>query len=238
VIVYVDLEHDRLRQDSTLWQFFAAQVLETKYRLEVISGEPCLILHYNRVTPERLRELNVRAVIVGGHYTGLWHYAEADLAGLQAVFLEATWPILGICGGFHLLARTYGADIGPIQVAPHLLPETPLPPGVSGSDPDASEHETKQERGFMPVHVREPHLLFDDLGRQPVVFQLHSWEVKLPPDGFRVLAESAMCRVQAVAHESAALFGTQFHPERYDDVHPDGRRFFENFFRIAGIARK
>jgi anthranilate/para-aminobenzoate synthase component II len=37
-----------------------------------------------------------------------------------------------------------------------------------------------------------------------------------------------------LAHQSAPLFGAQFHPENYDDAHPDGRIILENFFRIAG----
>lgn len=233
MIIYVDLEHDRLRQDSTLWSFFASKTLETKYRLETIAGELCLILHYKRVTPALLRQLDPQAIVVGGHYTGLWHYAEGDLVGLRAVFRQAAWPTLSICGGFHLMAQTYGVDAGPMEDDSQAYPETPLPPGVS--DSGASQGEARQERGFMPIRVLEPHPLFEDLGRQPVVFQLHSWEVKSPPHGFRALAESDLCRVQAVAHENAPLFGTQFHPEGYDDAHPAGRKIFENFFRIAGI---
>jgi GMP synthase-like glutamine amidotransferase len=234
VIVYVDLEHNRLRQDSALWQFFATQALETKYRLEAISGELCLIVHYARLTPALLRELNPQALVVGGHYTGLWHYAEGDLAGLRAVFREAAWPTLSFCGGFHLMAQTYGGETGPMEGVSESYPGTPHPPGVSGSD--LSEQTTKQERGFMPVRVLEPHPLFEGLGRRPVVFQLHSWEVKSPPDGFRALAESDLCRVQALAYESRPLFGTQFHPEQYDDAHPDGRKILENFFEVAGIV--
>jgi GMP synthase-like glutamine amidotransferase len=237
MIVYVDLEHKRLRQESTLWQVFASKVVETKYRLEAISGQTCLIVHYERVTPALLRELGVRAVVVSGHYTGLWHYAEADLAGLRAVLREAAWPTLGMCGGFHLMALTYGATTGPMQDASAARPETPLPPDASDAGSSADQPDVKQERGFMPIRVLDAHPLFDGLGRQPVVYELHSWEIKSPPEDFRVLAESDLCRVQAIAHRTVPLFGTQFHPEAYDEAHPAGRRILENFIRMADLNR-
>lgn len=236
MIAYIDLEHSRLRQEPAVWQFFASQTLEAKYRLEAISGDSCLIVHYAQLTPALLHQLGAQAIVVGGHYTGLWHYAPGDLAGLQAVLREAGWPTLGICGGFHLMVQTYGAQVGPMQDRQdmsHSPPETPLPPGMPGSG--SSGLEPRQERGFKPVRVLETHPLLDGLGRQPVVFQLHSWEAKSAPDGFRVLAESELCRVQVIAHEQLPLFGTQFHPESYDDEHPDGKRILENFFKMAGV---
>jgi GMP synthase (glutamine-hydrolysing) len=239
VIVYVDLEHERLRQEAALWRLFAARTLETKYRLEAIAGTPCLIVNYIRVSPARLRELDVQALVVGGHYTGLQHYAEAELAGLRAVLREAAWPTLGICGGFQLLAQVYGADVGPMAVDSETLPETPLPPDGLETGPDASGSLARRERGFIPARVLGPHPLFEGLGGQMLVFGLHSWEVKSVPEGFQLLAESDVCRVQALAHGSAPLFGVQFHPESYDEAHPDGRKILENFFRLAGeISRK
>ena len=42
MIVYVDMENDRLREDKALWQHFSTKTLETKYRLEEIAATPCL----------------------------------------------------------------------------------------------------------------------------------------------------------------------------------------------------
>jgi GMP synthase (glutamine-hydrolysing) len=111
----------------------------------------------------------------------------------------------------------------------------PLAPGEPDPYQGAYAPGVHQERGFMPVRVRSAHPWFDGLGLQPVVYESHYWEVQSPPNGFCVLAESDLCGVQALAHEQLPLFGTQFHPERYDDAHPDGRRLLENFFRLAGI---
>ena len=227
MIVYVDLEHERFRQDPAQAQESLAGRLRVAYRLEDISGQPCLVVRYPRVSPQLLREVNARAVLVSGCATDFEHYAEADLAGLRAVYRAAAWPTLGFCGGCQLMAQTYGA---PIDAMPSLAP------GESDPYHGAYVPGVRQERGFMPVRASaagEP--WFEGLGGQPVVFQAHYWEVKAPPPGFRVLAESDLCGIQALAHQNLPLFGTQFHPEQYDDAHPDGRRLLENFFRMAGI---
>lgn len=239
MIVYVDLEHQRLRSDPELWRFFTSKVLEVKYRLESISGEPCLIVRYDRLAPSSLRKLNIQALIVGGHYTGLWHYTDAELAGVKAVFREAAWPTISFCSSFHLMAETFGAKV--IPMARELLddpanyPDTPTPPELGNTSMNAGMEPPAQEVGFLPVWVKHTHDLFDGLGQQAVVFQLHSWMVDSIPKGFRLLAESELCKVQAIAHEEAPLYGTQFHPENYDEAHPDGRRILENFFRLAKI---
>jgi len=222
MLVYVDLEHDRLQNEPELWEKSLARRLKHKYRLEELSGEPCLIVRYYNLNPALLRELAppVRAVIVSGCYTDFEHYSEESLAGLRAVYREAAWPTLGLCGGHQLLAQTYGADIGP------------LGPLASGEpDPYAGTYMPgmKQERGFMPVNIRRPHPLFVDLAHQPTFFQSHYWEVKAPPPGFHILAESDLCGVQAIAHADRPLFGVQFHPEEYDEAHLDGRKVLENF---------
>jgi len=227
MIVYVDLEHERFRQAPAQEQESLAGRLKAAYRLEDISGEPCLIVRYPRVSPELLREVGARAVLVSGCSTDFEHYAEADLAGLRAIYRAAAWPTFGFCGGLQLMAQTFGA---PIDAMP------PLAPGEADPYQGAYAPGVHQERGFMPVRAQR-HPLFDGLSAQPVVYESHYWEVKAPPAGFCVLAESDLCGVQALAavREQPPMFGTQFHPERYDDAHPDGRRLLENFFTLAGI---
>ena len=74
-------------------KLMAARV-QIKYRLEDISGEPCLIVRYNHVTPDLLRALDIRAVLVSGNGTDATEYTTADQAGLRAVFQEKAWPTL------------------------------------------------------------------------------------------------------------------------------------------------
>lgn len=229
MIVYVDLEHARLAEDyPELLEGSQAGRLKIKYRLEDLSGEPCLIMRYHHVTPERLRAVGARAVVVSGNTTEFEHYPEATLAGLRAALREAAQPMLAFCGGSHILAQTFGAEVGPIgqlpegQAAPDH-PSVKLAPGML------------QERGYLPVRVVAPHPLFDGLGEAPVFLESHYWETKAPPPGFRLHASTALCRVQMLAHERLPLFATQFHPEFWDDAHPAGRRFLQNFLALAGL---
>ncbi len=127
------------------------------------------------------------------------------------------------------MAQAYGARIGamggqPASDAPNPFEELGYQVGM------------KEEHGFMPVRILQPHPLFAGVGEWPVIYESHYWEVKSLPDGFQLLAEGEACRVQTVVHERLPLFGTQFHPEAYDDEHQDGRRIIENFFRIAGVV--
>jgi len=61
----------------------------------------------------------------------------------------------------------------------------------------------------------------------------HEDEVTLVPDGFRVLARTPGCEVQALAAPERRWWGTQFHAECFDAEHPDGERVLRNFFRLA-----
>lgn len=224
MLIYVDLEHERLQQQPDLWEKSLARRLKHKYRLEDLAGDLCLIVRYDRFNPDLLHEMKARAVIVSGCHTDFEHYSEDSLAGLRAVYREAAVPLLGLCAGMQLLAQTYGADIGPLG---------PLTPGETDPYHGAYLPGVKQERGFMSVQVNPAHRLFADLPAQPTFFQAHYWEVKAPPASFRTLAESELCPVQAIAHRDRPLFGVQFHPEEYDDTHPDGKKILENFLALV-----
>lgn len=222
MIVLVDLEHERLQQDDPeRGQRTYANRLRVKYRLEDMADEPCLVMRYHQVTPERLRTLPVKAIVVSGNSTEFEHYNEASLAGLRAVLRAAAYPTIAFCGGCQILAQTYGAAIGPIG---------PIPYGVL--DPAADNALAPgmiQERGFMPVNVVKAHPLFQGLGDAPVFLESHYWEVKAPPPGFALYASTEKCKVQMIAHDSRPLIAVQFHPEYYDDAHRDGQRLLENF---------
>ena len=225
MIVFVDLEHERLRLDHPdLVERSAASRLKVKYRLEDISGEPCLIMRYHHVTPGRLRELNIKALIVSGNTTEFEHYPEETLAGLRTALQAGDWLTIAFCGGSHLLSQTYGADIGPIGQ---------LPLGQSAPDHPSSKLASGmfQERGFMPIRIVEPHPFFEGLGRAPVFYESHYWETKAPPPGFKLYASTDICTVQMIGHESQPVYALQFHPEQWDDEHQDGRKFLENFFK-------
>ncbi len=116
MIVLIDNEHAWGYTQAWGEMLMAARV-RIKYRLEDITGEPCLIVRYTHVSPELLQALNVRAVFVSGNGTDADQYSAADQEGLRRVFQAKTWPTFGFCGGFQVMAEAYGAPlerIGPL----------------------------------------------------------------------------------------------------------------------------
>ena len=122
---------------------------------------------------------------------------------------EHPGPILGICAGMQLLATAAGAEIGAADAA---------------TGP-----------AFAPVDVLDDSDLLAGLDGRFSVWQHHSDEVRTPPPGFRVLARSETCPVEALGADERPWWGTQFHPEAWSDEHPAGRTILENFFRLAGV---
>lgn len=225
MICYVDMEHEKVLQDEDKRQTHLAERAEIKLRLEEISGEPCLAQHYPHVTRQRLREWGIKALIIGLNRTDWPDYSEADLAEMHHIVRAAELPIIGLCGGFQLIAMAHGAPIGPIR----RLREGEEDPGT-----DYYPGYFK-EWGFTSVRVLQSDPLFDGLGQEPVFHEEHYLEVKEFPPHFEVLASTDECRIQAIKHTEKLIYGTQFHPERYTAEQLDGRRLLRNFFRIAGI---
>ena len=225
MICLVDIEHASTLEDPDLRSLHHNSYLETMYRLEDAAECACLIQRYPLVTRQRLAALGVRALVIGGNLADWRHYGPDGLAELQAIIREALLPILGICGGCQLIAMTYQANLGPMR---------PLADGETDVFPDFAPGYLK-EVGFLPVHVDTPDPLLDRLGSRPVFAQIHYWEIKDLPVDFDVLASSDCCQVQIIKQRGRPVYGTQFHPERFDDAHPDGRQLLINFSRLAGV---
>jgi len=51
-----------------------------------------------------------------------------------------------------------------------------------------------------------------------------------------VLAVNDACPIEAIKHKQRLMYGTQFHPEQYDDQHLDGRVILRNFYKLAGLT--
>ena len=245
MICYVDIEHEKALQSAEERAIHQAHCADVKLRLEEISGDVCLVQHYKRITQQWLEEMEIGALIISGNTTEWAEYDEVDLLKMFHIIRDTEIPLLGFCGGCHLIAMAYGAPLGPIRRlrAGEQDPHEDYAPGYF------------KEWGFVPVRVLKPDPLFDELGETPRFLAAHYWEIKETPPGFELLASSDSCRIQAIKQAGKPVFGTQFHPEAYtegqasrpswpiDWVYPagytkeetDGRRLLVNFFRLAGI---
>jgi GMP synthase (glutamine-hydrolysing) len=149
---------------------------------------------------------DAHAIILSGSSAPWAAHDPAALDRLGEVVTASGRPVLGICAGMQLLARFQGGRI---------------------------EHAAESEIGELEVDVIERDGLFRAVGERPRVWQYHSDELISLPDGFRVLASTPRCRVQAIAHERLPWWGTQFHPESYRSANPDGARILRTFFELV-----
>jgi len=115
------------------------------------------------------------------------------LVPLEAFVREAAElraPMMGVCYGAQLLVRA-------------LLGREHVRHNPSGA-----------EAGWLPVEVTDdPSGWFDDLPRPFSTWHFHFDEVVNLPAGWRVLARSALCPIQAFDQPELNLLGVQFHPE-------------------------
>jgi GMP synthase (glutamine-hydrolysing) len=182
-------------------------------------GLEVLIEPYHAVSLERVNSLRPSHIILSGQSHPWERYATESLAGVVDVIKNASQPTLGVCGGHQQIALAYGA---PVDLMARLEPGD----GYEGA---------KRERGYFAIKTigqTSGDGLFKNLPTQLTVWHSHFDEVKELPPGFYATASNENCPIQAMQHNERPLFGVQFHPELFDEGHPDGRQVIENFLEI------
>jgi GMP synthase (glutamine-hydrolysing) len=95
-------------------------------------------------------------------------------------------PILGICYGHQLMARSLGGEV---------------------------EATGGREYGGTVLHVTDRGFLLRDLASREDVWMSHGDAVTRAPEGFRVTAQTDATPIAAMEDPARGLFGVQFHPE-------------------------
>ena len=175
-------------------------------------GVEILTEPYHAVSLKRVKSLRPSHIVLSGQSHPWDRYAPESLAGVIEVIKKASQPVLGVCGGHQQIALAYGA---PVDLMGRLDPGE----GYAGA---------KRERGYLPVAANGG-VLFKNLPKEITVWHSHFDEVKALPKGFRLTAWNETCLIQAMEHNERPVFGVQFHPELFDEEHPDGRKIIENF---------
>ncbi|HKC64250.1 MAG TPA: gamma-glutamyl-gamma-aminobutyrate hydrolase family protein [Pyrinomonadaceae bacterium] len=178
-------------------------------------GVPIVVERYTNVSLRRVHELSPSHIILSGQSHPWSLYTPDALAGVFEVIHEAAQPILGICGGHQQIALSYGSTLGIMnRVAPGE--------GYEGA---------LKLRGFYDVETNGE-AIFANLPSRVTVWQSHYEEVRELPRGFEITASSETCRIEAMKHNARPLFSVQFHPELFDEEHPQGRSILENFLNL------
>jgi GMP synthase (glutamine-hydrolysing) len=131
--------------------------------------------------------------------------AETGRMGNNGEYLDkADFPILGICAGMQYICTHYGGRTAP----------APLP-----------------EFGKAHLIVDDEDDLFLGLPRSFTVWESHNDEVVKMPEGFKILAHSDSCQVEAIRKIDRPIYATQFHPEVENTEF--GEQIFRNFLRVV-----
>ncbi len=178
------------------------------------------------------------AIVVSGSKTAA-NKSDAwidDLLGFLRRSVDLGKPVLGVCYGHQMLNRAFGGE----------------------------KHVRRAERGefgWTKIRLTGSSPIFEGFPEEFHSFSSHHDEVRELAPGFRKLAESEICPIQACQLEDRPVFGVQFHPERRAEeakrwfleqkkknpsrplMHPNGtdkifdpkvgERIFRNFFALA-----
>jgi len=179
------------------------------------AGLEILTEPFTAVSLKRIKSLKPSHIILSGQSHPWDQYSAQSLAGVFEVIKKADQPILGVCGGHQQMALAFGS---PVDLMARLEPGQ----GYEGA---------KRERGYFPVET-DGNGIFKNLPRTITVWHSHFDEVKKLHKDFEATAWNENSPIQAMQHRRRPLFGVQFHPELFDDTHPEGRRVIENFLSI------
>jgi len=226
MIVFVDYEHADRYQDGGGKNIQAARTW-INYRLEDLAGMPCMLVRWDRITPELLTKLDAKAIFISGNGSAPSLYQPGALAPLHDIICTSGLPIFGFCGGLQCLSAALGAELELLDV-----------------DPDAKETDMLKkwpngyfgEVGYHPIEILGDHALLHGLGDSPVFRHAHGFHVPNPPAGFQVLARTEVTPVQIAVNDDTRIVGTQFHPEYWTDEHPAGKTLIANFMSWAGLT--
>jgi GMP synthase-like glutamine amidotransferase len=190
--------------------------------LERLARVRCLLLHYTQVTRKDLANPKIKALVITARKKRINRQYDTELF---AIIRAIQIPTIGLCGGHQLIAQTYGGK--------YVLMRK-LKPGEPDPRPQYWPGHFK-EWGFMNVNIVRSDPLFAGFRNTLLIREFHAYEVTQLPAEFDVLASTEECRVQVIRHKEKPLYGTQFHPERYDKEHPDGEVVLKNFLRLADL---
>jgi GMP synthase-like glutamine amidotransferase len=210
-----------------------------KRRFEELSGEPCLVLHMSQATPRTVRGLRPRALLLSGCGTWFRDFDVREFYVFEDMVHEcADVPTLAFCGSHQLLGFMFNSGFRNLDrvIDEPMRPLHDGEPQIGSASPD-----TKgwfKEEGFYPVRKVGNDPLFEGLPDPFIVRESHTCEIKRLPPGFDLIATNDNCPIQAIRHRERLLYGTQFHPEAWQEEYPQGRQVLLNFLKLVTKGAK
>jgi GMP synthase (glutamine-hydrolysing) len=170
---------------------------------------------YNHLIHRMLRDLDVETRLVQNDTDAkdlmdvdglvLGGGPSIEKAGNSFIYLdELDVPVLGICLGLHIIAKHFGGEV-----------------------------KTGDVGGYAEVEIQllKDDELFSGFPESFTVWASHADEVKRMPENFIHLAQSKICRFEAIRHPDRPVYGVQWHPEVYHSQY--GEELYRNFIEIC-----
>lgn len=174
---------------------------------------PSTVVSYEKITSDYKVGQDIGAVVISGSEARIVKTSDrTKFAGVMKLIISCRLPILGICFGHQLLCSVFRAKTASMP--------TPII--------DRFEKVNVVQTGDIFARFKQ--------GQAIPLAQYHNDFVlkeSLNDAGFRLLADSASCEVEAVKHKTNPFFGVQFHPERItmeNQTHTEGHKVIENFY--------
>jgi len=159
-------------------------------------------------TASELEKMGADGLVMGGGPQRVRSMTDltGELSNAAQLISKLKIPLLCICVTHQLLASAYGGETATAK---------------------------SPEFGPFEITVSDEDTILSGLKPSFTAWESHNDEIVKAPNGFRVLASSPSCAVQAMRHESRDVFGVQFYLEVSHTT--KGVEVFRNFL---GVVRK
>lgn len=152
--------------------------------------------------------INLKGVIFSGGPASVLGKDSPSLSEENLNFIKKNKiPVLGLCYGFHLIAKYFG---GVIHKARH------------------------REYGHTLINVLKKSVLFNGINKELKVWMSHGDSIYYLPENFIITSKSKNGIISSFENKNLGLYGLQFHPEVH---HTDfGKEILNNFiFKICNV---
>ena len=177
------------------------QLIARRVREQQVYSE---ILRFDTAA-EKLRERKPAGIILSGGPNSVF---EPGAPLCDPALFDLGVPVLGICYGMQLTAKTLGGVVKP---------------------------GTHREYGHTQIEALPGNRLFAGLPSEFNVWMSHGDQVEVMPAGFSTSARSLSCPNAAMRNEARNIYALQFHPEVVHTQHGD--KILHNFlFAVCGCT--
>ncbi len=214
--------------------------------LRLVKNPKTMTVHLSEVA-DAVEKFKPDAIVMSGTFSDFDYYNPRYIENFETFVRETKIPVLAICGAHQLVGIAFGAKLKTLDDLELAAKRTDrmveyqyrFVKIIDKSDP-IFEGNDDLKSGIWQDYTKESDILR--------VWQNHGVKVDGVPRGFKLLANSYLCKNQMMVKHSAGqmIYCVQFHLEKsFEDwsknptrwEHPnesrDGRILFENFLKLA-----